>query len=204
MKYLAIDIGNVICRMDFEKFLDQLAITLSITRNKAFDVLYRIQKLQDLGVLTISEEMALHYKTSDSAVKQAIELWNNTMMADPFVVSGLLELMSKGVKVALLSNMGMEHRSIIRHVISPAIYDNSVEFFSCDVGARKPSYLYYKTFLDMYPEFKGCVYIDDRPENIEASLKFGFEGCCFDLSSFKSNDDMEEMFNSLKILVLNS
>jgi hypothetical protein len=47
--------------------------------------------------------------------------------------------------------------------------------------------VYYQTFLTMYPQFKGCVYMDDNLDNIETGMLFDFNSIPFDLS--KMNDE---------------
>jgi FMN phosphatase YigB (HAD superfamily) len=201
MKYLAVDIGNVICRMNFDKFLSKLEADVPCSKEQAFELMYKLQKVQDLGILTIGEELSYTSKLSKEAIKDILHEWDSTLSPEEFIVNSLIELMSRGVQIALLSNIGTEHASIIRNILSPKLYDNSIKFFSCDVGARKPSYLYYKTFIDMYPDFKGCVYIDDRPENIATGITFGFESCLFDIESFNSHSEMVEMFHAIENLV---
>jgi FMN phosphatase YigB (HAD superfamily) len=200
MKYLAIDIGNVICHMKFDAFLQELAIVMHCSKSRAFDLMYRIQKVQDLGILSIREELA--ETLSPEIIDLVVEKWNKTLIVNEFIQNALLDLLSQNVQIALLSNIGTEHAGVIRSIISPQIFDNCIKFFSCDVGARKPSYLYYKTFLDMYPSFNGCVYVDDRPENIETGINFGLQGCLFDLETFKSKEDMHEMFEAIELLTL--
>jgi FMN phosphatase YigB (HAD superfamily) len=56
------------------------------------------------------------------------------------------------------------------------------------VGARKPSFIYYQSFLQMYPQFKECIYLDDNTENLNSSLKNGLSGRYFNLQDYKDDD----------------
>jgi FMN phosphatase YigB (HAD superfamily) len=202
MKYVAIDIGNVICDMHFDNFLLTLSKYLKVDKQDAFDILSKMQRAQDLGLTTVEEELAYTHRLNHKKISIMVDKWNETMTTNKTVADNILDLMSKDVKVALLSNMGREHAAVIRSILSPQLYDNCISFLSCDVGARKPTFLYYKTFLEMYPEFNGCVYIDDRKENIDASIPFGFEACLFGLDTFKTSEEMLEIFQCIKTLVL--
>lgn len=42
--------------------------------------------------------------------------------------------------------------------------------------------IYYQSFLWQYPEFKGCLYVDDLQENLNTGEKFGFKPYKLDLS----------------------
>ena len=91
---------------------------------------------------------------------------------------------------------------MMENILSKELLDRCIKFFSCEVGARKPSYIYYKTFLDMYPEFKNCLYVDDNVDNIMTALKFGFKAKQFCLSEIKKNNDSieENIKEILKLL----
>jgi FMN phosphatase YigB (HAD superfamily) len=83
-----------------------------------------------------------------------------------------LELQNDGYEIALVSNIGHEHKARIE---DSRTFEKCIKFFSCDVGARKPTMLYYKTFLDMHPEFLGALYVDDLAENLAMGEKFGLK-----------------------------
>ncbi len=174
MKYLAIDIGNVICELDFSHFIVSLTSHLNISEKEANIFLNKIQKANDLGISEIKYELRNHFgMISNSSIELFICEWNNTIRIHDKMISLLKDLISTNIKIALLSNIGIEHKLLISDILYP-IYDQCIKFFSCDVGARKPTFLYYKTFIEMYPDFKNSFYIDDRIENLEASKIFNF------------------------------
>lgn len=199
--YLAIDIGNVICNMRFDEFLFELGSMLGITLRQATDLLYKIQKSQDIGILTVREELGFVHGLNHTDIEYLIQAWNETLVPDPDVVGALLDLHSQGTQIALLSNMGAEHSQLLPTLL-PELFPRSIPFLSCDVGARKPSYLYYRTFLGMYPQFSGCCYVDDRPENIAAGQLFGFRGCCFDIELTTDRTEKQEFLTGISNLVL--
>lgn len=188
MKYLALDLGNVVCNVNFNLFIRHLSKTLNVSIDEVNYFLNRTQKLHDLGLTVMSDELRDHFKIRSSViVDESLVLWNKTITINPIMKAFVNDLIHKrSVKVALLSNIGVEHSNVIPEVLSKDIFDHSIKFFSCDVGTRKPNYLYYKTFLDMYPEFKGCLYLDDRPENVAAGKIFGFDAKLFVLDDMKT------------------
>jgi putative hydrolase of the HAD superfamily len=200
MKYIAVDLGDVICRVDFDNFKKQLSIAANISLDDAEYFLNRTQKSHDLGLSSLSDELHDHFKIkSEPLVNGLVKEWNKTVIVNKMMKHFLEEMIDKGTEVALLSNIGIDHSSIIEGILGEVIYKNSVKFFSCNVGARKPSLLYYKTFLDMYPKFASCLYIDDRPENIEAAKLFGFNAVVFELSKMDDHQ-LEEKLNYFRSL----
>jgi FMN phosphatase YigB (HAD superfamily) len=207
MKYLAVDLGNVICQVNFDNFNKKLSNTLNLSLDEVNYFLNRTQKLHDLGMTNMSDELRDHFQIrSPEIIDDLIDEWNKTVRADPFMLDELIRIMHptqgiEQVKVALLSNIGKEHSSLIKNILTTDIFDHAIKFFSCDVGARKPTYIYYKTFLDMYPEFKGCVYMDDRIENIETGLLFGFKAQHFELDRIKSEQEIIDRLAKIQTLM---
>ncbi len=206
--YLAFDIGNVICNVNFSEFLNLLSKYKNITPDESFAFLSRIQRSHDLGISYLRDELIDHFGIRSPVIlEELISAWNNSITIDNFMLRLLNERLLKGDNIALVSNIGFEHSELMRKILINKLStkheylpDNGevTEFFSCDVGARKPSLLYYSTFLSIYPEFKGCYYFDDRPENIDIGKKFGLKSILFDLSlGAKESIRINEIFRSI-------
>jgi FMN phosphatase YigB (HAD superfamily) len=209
LKYICFDIGNVICEVDFTNFLRELSKTLNLSMENVRYFLNRTQKLHDLGLTIIADELKDHFKIeSPVIIENLLNEWNATVKVNSIMIDFLKDLIfprktildnspSEPIKVALLSNIGLEHAALMRDIITPNVFDNCIRFFSYEVGARKPSYIYYKTFLDMHSEFAGCIYLDDKIENIEAGNNFGFNSIEFDLNNFKTKLDLKNKLNEI-------
>jgi|ERR1019366_1560586 FMN phosphatase YigB (HAD superfamily) len=201
MKYLAVDLGNVVIEVSFEKFMQDLMVVVPFSFDECFNYLCRVSKSHDLGLISIVDGLQDHFNFKLSQNQQIFitNSWKNTVKSNVFMNEYLNELTNSGTKIALLSNMGFEHRKLMRDIITTNVYDTAIKFFSCDVGAIKPTYIYYKTFLDMYPEFKGCIYLDDKIENIEASKLFGFDARQFILDKIEPKDKIKQKLSQLVI-----
>ena len=190
MKYACFDIGNVLAYVDFQPLLTAVSKSFNISTKDAISFLSNNQKKCDLGLTTVESEL-LHFFDirSDILLNELISHWNNSIQYDGRMNALLEELQAEGVEIALLSNIGHEHMEIASkwfdcHKIK------CVRFFSCQVGARKPTMLYYHTFLSMYPQYKGCVYIDDVQENLDAGKAFGFDTVHFALDAKPTERDI--------------
>lgn len=184
VKYIALDIGNVLYHCDFNPFLKTLSKQLGISIADAQYFLSRTQKLHDLGYTVMTDELRDHFHIkSEVVIEEILEAWNNSVKPNLSILTHLDDLEFNGkIKIALLSNIGLEHASNIDKVLEENhLMEQTIKHFSCFVGARKPSALFYQSFLMQYPEFKGCLYIDDVAENLAMGQKFGFDSQQFNL-----------------------
>lgn len=184
MKYIALDIGNVICHANMSHFISDISETFNISIDEASRFLKSFQQMHDLGLTNMESQLRVWFDCkSEVTTSKLIENWCNSIIANPVMIKMLNKLLDNNVQVALLSNIGVEHAEMMKQKL-PGIYDRAVKHFSCFVGARKPSMLYYQSFLLQYPEFKGCLYLDDLVENLEASKQFGFQTYHFSLEDY--------------------
>ena len=203
------DIGNVLCHVNFDKLLTCLSRNLNISKADAMYFLDRVQKLHDVGLTSLRDELHDHFKIhSEPIMEELLESWNSVISGEHLMFNILKELLDQNVKIALVSNIGYEHTKHIDHLLGGEVgYTNSIHFFSCHVGARKPTFLYYQSFLSMHPEFKGCIYVDDLQDNLNASKKFGFKTVRFSLNTFSIDGNIDrqalkQKANELKKLIL--
>ena len=183
MKYVAFDIGNVICHANMNPFIEEISTTFNISLAEAARFLRSFQQIHDLGLTTMENQLRVWFDCKSEVVSQRlIEHWNDSIKPNQKVIDSINNMIDKGTKVALLSNIGVEHAEMMKTKL-PGVYHRSVRHFSCFVGARKPSMVYYQSFLMQNPEFKGCLYVDDLVENLEASKQFGFKPYNFDLEN---------------------
>jgi len=196
MKYVALDIGNVLCHVDFNEFLRDLSSELNITLEDALYFLNRSQKLHDLGLTVMKDELHDHLKIrSPVIIEKLLHSWNKSITPNLQVLDMYNKMTREhGLKVALVSNIGIEHAKQAEDILSHGgFFEGAIKHFSCHVGARKPTNLYYQSFLMEYPEFHGCVYVDDVTENLEAGKRYGFQTYHFDLSKMDVDKELPEI-----------
>lgn len=203
MKFIALDIGNVLCHVAAEPFLDLLSETFNITIPEAARFLKRFQQIHDLGYTTMEDELKDKFGVKSPVVlKKLVDAWNASVTPNMHILDKLNGLRSKyNLQVALLSNIGVEHAAMMEEKLAHnGFFPDAVKHFSCFVGARKPSMIYYQSFLMQNPEFKGCLYVDDLMENLLASTQFGFQIYKFTLE----DPNYEDKVSEIESLVVNS
>jgi FMN phosphatase YigB (HAD superfamily) len=194
-KYACFDIGNVLCHINFNEFIGTISKTMNITKSDVNYFLGRSQKLHDLGLTDLKSELHDHFNIhSDVIVDDILSQWNMVVNPEKIMFQLLTQLVKNDVKIALLSNIGYEHSKLLNNIISSYEDLNGIiKHFSCFVGARKPSSIYYQSFLLQHPEFTGCLYVDDLVENLEASKAFGFQTYHFTLEDPNYLEKVEEI-----------
>ncbi len=205
MKFCAFDIGNVLVYANFNDFLKKLSKTLNITLEEAMYFMNRSQKLHDLGLTNMSDELRDHFKLkSPVMIEELIIQWNEVIRPADFLLERIDKLEKEhNLKIALLSNVGLEHAARMKQVLGMnTFFNKAIKFFSCDVGARKPTILYYHTFLKLHPEFWGCPYIDDLQENLDVGGSFGLNPFRFSLEELNETN-FEEKLAALEAFILN-
>ena len=203
MKYIALDIGNVLCHVATEPFLEMLSETFNVTIPEASRFLKRFQQIHDLGYTTMEDELKDKFGVkSPVTIKRLVEGWNASVYPNMHILDRLNDMRDKhDLQVALLSNIGVEHAAMMEEKLAHnGFFPGAIKHFSCFVGARKPSMIYYQSFLTQYPEFKGCLYVDDLQENLNASKVFGFQTYHFTLEDPKYEDKVA----AIEALVINS
>lgn len=112
----------------------------------------------------------------DSLIAADIDIW---MRTNPVMMDWVRALKSRGLKIAVLSNMPIElSRHMRQH--GPWFSDFNYVCFSAVVRLAKPGAAIYHACLEIVrsrPE--ECLFIDDRIENVEAARALGLHALTF-------------------------
>jgi FMN phosphatase YigB (HAD superfamily) len=198
MKYIALDIGNVLCTVSMRPLLELLSEEFNITLQESQYFLKRFQRIHDLGYTTMEDELKEKFNVkSEVLIKKIASVWNDSITPYTPILDSFNKLRDKHqLKVALLSNIGIEHAEMMEEKLKhDGFFPDAIKHFSCDVGARKPSMIFYQSFLIAYPEFQQCLYVDDLQENLNSGARFGFKPFKFDLNEPNVNDKIKEIEN---------
>lgn len=200
-----LDIGNVLVNLNLPSFINKLNQIMPENHDPML-FLELTQGVHEIGMITMSQAFRDKYELSHSSiisVNELLELWNSVVIRNQFMINIMKDLKFQGVRFGLVSNIGYEHHQYLLK-ICPEIFELSeIHHMSYQVGARKPSNIYYQSFLQDYPSWIGCVYVDDRIDNLLTGKKYGFRTVHFDLSKFASMKEMKESTDQMKKIILN-
>lgn len=170
---IAFDVGNVLVNLNFDPFF-KVYRELGLDReDDPMDFLNGLHGQQDVGLTTISRAAKERFALPKRQAWQLEEAWLEIIQPNFEMLSLVQDMHGMGFEIALLSNMGWEHADMIRRKF-PSVFDRCLLHLSCEVGARKPSKLFYQSFLWDYPRFAGCPYIDDLDKNLKVGKSYGF------------------------------
>ena len=149
----------------------------------------------DLGSMTDEKAISriLPRLSSDKVreiAKITFEHWHEYNNVERPGVAPMIEaLKARGQKVYILSNVSRRLTDTYKNVVpAPELWDGA--FFSGEVLALKPQPIIYQMFFDRFGlDPSECFFIDDLPENVEASIKCGMDAWCFNTAN---NDDLRK------------
>lgn len=202
INYVCLDVGNVLVHVDFQIFVRELSKQLNLTLEEAEYFMNRTHALHDMGLTKMADELRDHFKIkSPLIIKDLLASWDRVITPNFIVMDKLVEMKrTRNLQIALLSNVGLEHAVQMERMLGTGgIFEEAVKHLSCHVGARKPTKLYYQSFLLQHPEFQGCAYLDDLQENLDVGAEFGFRPMLFNLASepkqFITRSKLQEIEN---------
>jgi FMN phosphatase YigB (HAD superfamily) len=185
-KKVAFDIGNVLCHVDLPTFFQVLVDEgLAPDMAGADDFLCGIQYPQDLGLYSIRQGV---YRFNPNISRKTLDVvhdvWVSIIKPSPEMLLVLEDALSIGYQVSLLSNIGFDHSEILRRKCD--LFKYCIQHFSCEVGARKPTKLFYQSFQLQHGWPKSAKFFDDREDNIKAANDY-FHSILFDLEGYSSD-----------------
>ena len=188
---VAFDVGEVLCEVDWTEFINKYenakrSYSPGVVGD-AWQFLQIVQRKQDLDVIN-EDEMLLEWGFSEPDISELVVAWNNAASPNKRMLELKKKLQDAGAKVAILSNMGRTHYNYLQG-ICPKMFEGAIRHISCEVGARKPSKLFFQSFFMENPDFKGALFIDDKKENLEIGEKYGLRPFRFALSETKDYDE---------------
>jgi FMN phosphatase YigB (HAD superfamily) len=187
-KCIAFDIGRVLVKVDFTRFL-KVYSDLSLDQlDDPMAFLFDLHGQQDVGLTTIARAAKERFGIPSHQTDALLEAWNEAIVPEPEMMGLIHALHKDGWNIALLSNMGLEHAAYLRENL-PDLFEMCEAHLSCDVGARKPSKLFFQSFLMDHPKYRGCIFVDDLEQNRKVANFYGFRSYDFNME----NGDLERL-----------
>ena len=185
IKNIVFDIGNVLVRFQPDEAMREIGIEenkIAALAHATYENPVWVEL--DRGVIPeneIIDEMVKVAPQYEADIRRFFKEGKALVVkAFDYAADWIKELKSKGYKVYLLSNYPKEYFELHTHseLSFVSLVDGKV--ISAMVGMIKPDAGIYQCLFDKYNlNPKECVFIDDRPENIEGGRKLGMEGIVF-------------------------
>ena len=180
------DLGGVAVEVETDRMLHQLSLLTRVPLEEVERAVYDADWLLPLELGRITPEA--YYGRLQQVLKvpwsfeQFVRNWNDTLREYRPVVS-LMEQLRRRHQVIALTNTNVLHWRHMRSQFTSlgAVFHDWVA--SCDVGLRKPDPEIYRFALSRTmarPE--ETVYVDDRPEMVEAGRSVGLRAIRYESS----------------------
>jgi epoxide hydrolase-like predicted phosphatase len=194
IKTIIFDLGGVILKEPFSSFLNQVSEILGIelTRDGVEGPLENWMRgginfaefLKEISWVPVSEE---DYNTLS-------EIWLDRIRLDSELLS-MAKSLKSDYKLAILSNADFD--SVEKIEGSGHVDFFHKRFYSCELGMVKPEKEIYEHVLkELGDKPEDCVFIDDKPENIDGAKKAGMHGIVFE-----SNQQLKKDLKKLGLKV---
>lgn len=184
IKNIIFDMGGVLIDFDFDKFLNHYQLSneehVFLKRN-IFETIE--WSMMDRGSLDEEKMFEIIKNRIPPHLHQTTYelLFEWDKICEPIIgmAEYIKELKDRGYKIYLLSNASIRcMKDFWCRVKGHEYFDGQV--VSADVGYVKPEKDIYEYLLNKYQlDKKECVFIDDRPNNVEGAYNYGIEAIVF-------------------------
>ena len=179
------DLGGVVVDFNADRLVHQVATLLGRPFDEVQAAIYHTELLLPFELGRITPQV--YYEGLKAALKlpwtyeQFVRAWNDIFTENRDVV-WIMERLHKRHKLLALSNTNELHINHIRSTLpSLSFFDEWI--ISCDVGLRKPDpQIYFLALERAGVRPQAAVYIDDRPELVDAGRSVGLVGIRFENS----------------------
>ena len=179
------DLGGVVVDFNADRLVHQMAVLLGRPFDEVQAAIYHTELLLPFELGRIRPQA--YYEGLKTALtlpwtyEQFVRAWNDIFTENRDVV-WIMERLHKRHKLVALSNTNQLHINHIRSTIpSLSFFDEWI--VSCDVGLRKPDpQIYFLALERAGVRPQAAIYIDDRPELVDAGRSVGLVGIRFESS----------------------
>jgi HAD superfamily hydrolase (TIGR01509 family) len=183
LRAIIFDIGRVLVRVDVARAMQGLASGSALSPSELWTAIEKDPLWPDWQEGRIApRDWYLHLAKrlgGGLAFEQFTEIWNRALDPTPIHEDAFFERLSKGYRLALLSNTDPIH---VLHMEATYSFFSffRTRTYSCSVGASKPNPLIYReALLALKVQAQEAVYIDDVAAYVEAAQRLGMAGIQF-------------------------
>lgn len=179
------DLGGVVVDVESDRLVHHVAALLGRSFEEVQAQVYHHELLLPFELGRVTPQLYYEGLTGRLQLpwtyEQFVRAWND-IFRENRDVTRLLERLRARHKLTALSNTNALHSTYLKATFpSLAIFDDWVA--SCDVGLRKPDpQIYHLALRRAGVEPRAAVYVDDRPELVDAGRAVGLTAIRFESS----------------------
>lgn len=175
------DLGNVLVKIDYQKFLENLSLNGKYTEIEIYNLLAEPAILYEKGIINSKTfyEKSIEKIALSIDYKHFYYAWCSVVSELVDGIDKVVDKLNKKFPLYLLSNTNEAHMKYIQDNFKILKYFKEY-FLSYKIGSMKPEkeiYEYMLGKLNFKPE--ELFYIDDKLENVKAAQEFGIHSYNF-------------------------
>lgn len=200
IKNVIFDLGNVILKLKWDIVLDKYSNNIEDKKllNK---VIFESEEWQQLDEGTIEKQTAISNmlsKLPERLHQSCIGImkdWQEGFVINTEMLGFIDSLKTNGYKTYILSNAPLDVPDYLENNDLNKYFDGKI--ISAEEKMAKPNKNIYELILNRFsliPE--ECLFIDDKPENINGATACNINGYIFDYNNYnKFLDDIKKLYN---------
>lgn len=184
IKGIIFDLGNVLCSVTNQHFIDRVAQKSGKTFEQIFNLIYEKSKLPsayEIGQITSQEfhTQLMSLCGFSVTIEEMKKMYSQDKLT---VITGMPELVNQlhqSFKVGLLSNTSVwDYEYAVK--LMPFLESFDVKTKSYETKSMKPSPQIYQSTLNLLQlSPQECIYVDDVLEYVNAARSLGIDGIQF-------------------------
>ncbi len=169
------DLGGVVVDVESDRLVHQVSQLIGRPFEDVHEVVYHEELLLPLELGHVQPEQYYAGLTERLSIpwtyEQFVRAWNDILRENPAIIR-LAERLRQRHRLIALSNTNVLHLEYMKAIPSLAVLHDWVA--SCHVGCRKPDPQIYRLAVERAGvQPSEAIYIDDRPELVEAGRQAG-------------------------------
>lgn len=201
IKNVVFDIGNVLVTFEWERLAREIGFTDKDLQVLAEKVIGDRWVEFDRGVMSEDEALKYVQEAIPGLEEKFATLWHRideAIHVYPYVNEWMRELKSEGYKIYLLSNFPKRLFEKEANQKFDFIRYTDGKVISSFVKLIKPDRAIYEYLLNTYSlKAEECVFVDDRPKNVEAARALGMKGIIFE-GYEKGSESLKKLLDANK------
>lgn len=188
IKNIIFDLGNVVLKLKWDIVLDKYSNNIE-DKQLLESVIFDSEEWQKLDAGTIEKTNAINIMISklperlhDSCLG-IMKDWQEGFVINTQILGFIANQKEKGYKTYILSNAPLDLPEYLNRNDLNKYFDGKI--ISAEEKIAKPNKKIYELILNRFsliPE--ECLFLDDKPENIDAAIDCGINGYVFDYNNF--------------------